>query len=89
MIDGARSRRGRQQVVGAPGPQLVRGDELLVRIAEAPPARQRGHLVHDHLRPGEVCEDAISAIRQIWTIKINLVETEHRAQVAASAGRPQ
>jgi hypothetical protein len=47
---GARLRRGRQQVVGTPGPQFVRAREHLVGVAEAPQVRQRGHLVHDHLR---------------------------------------
>jgi hypothetical protein len=49
---GAHLGGGRQQVVGAPGPELVRGGEEFVGIAEAPHARQRGHLVHDHLRCG-------------------------------------
>ena len=47
---GARPRRGRQQVIGAPRPQLVGDRERLVGMAQAPHARQRGHLVHDHPR---------------------------------------
>jgi hypothetical protein len=48
------TRRGRQQVVGAPGPQFDGGGAHLVGIADVPGphVRQRGHLVHDHLRPG-------------------------------------
>jgi hypothetical protein len=49
---GARPRGGCQQVVGAPGPQFVGGGEHFVGLAEAPQARQRGHLVDDHLRCG-------------------------------------
>jgi hypothetical protein len=33
------------------GPQFVGGGEPLVDLAQAPQVRQRGHLVHDHLRP--------------------------------------
>jgi hypothetical protein len=49
---GARPLGGGQQVIGAPGPQLVRDGEQLVGIAETSHAHQSGHLVHDHLRPG-------------------------------------
>ena len=49
---GARPRRGCQQVVGSPGPEFVGGGEHLVNLAEAPHVRQRGHLMHDHLRRG-------------------------------------
>jgi hypothetical protein len=49
---GACPRRGRQQVVGAPGPELVRGGEHPVDVAQAPHVRQCGHLMNDHLRRG-------------------------------------
>ena len=82
---GARPRRGRQQVVGAPGPELVRGGELLVGIAEVPHARQRGHLVHDHLRRG-------GPHRRDHRLAIQPVENHRlgarRAQLRNLAGRP-
>jgi hypothetical protein len=83
---GAHLRRGRQQVVGAPGPQVVGGGEPLVGLAEAAHARQRGHLVHDHLRPG-------GPHRRDHRLAIQPVD-DHRlrarlAQLRELAGRPR
>ena len=83
---GARPRRGRQQVVGAPGPELVGGGERLVGLAEAPHARQRGHLVHDHLRRGgQHRRDHRLAIQPVEDYRLRA----RRAQLRDLTGRPR
>jgi hypothetical protein len=81
----ARLGRGRQQVAGAPGPQLVRDRESLGGLAEAPDGRQRGHLVHDHLRPGGPHRrDHRHAIQPVNDHRLRA----RRTQLRNLAGRP-
>src|SRR5262245_28506898 len=62
----ARLLGGGQQVVGAAGAEVVGDGEQFVRITETPHARQRGHLVQDHLRRrGSHCRDHRLAIEPV------------------------